>query len=89
MTEADRFHREREFKESFEQQLPDFVRMCSDAIDEVVFHQDAFAADYQDREFCLLGRAIKYAGLLGKTVRIIGRNAQTLRSGPLLSDRPQ
>jgi hypothetical protein len=32
----------------------------------VLLHQDAFAADYQEDEYKLLGMAIKYAGLRGK-----------------------
>ena len=42
-------------------------------------HQDAFAADYQDHEYALLGKAIKFAGLHGKEVRIIGKNRDTLK----------
>ena len=45
----------------------------------VIIHQDAFAADYQDDEYALLGKAIKFAGLHGKEVRIIGRNRETLK----------
>ena len=78
MTDADRYRREQEFKELFENQLPEFARICADSVDVVIFHQDAFAADYQESEFCLLGRAVKYAGLLGKQVQVIGRNSQTL-----------
>jgi len=39
-----------------------------------MLHQDSFAADYQDDEYALLGMAIKYAGLRGKEVRVIGIN---------------
>ena len=46
---------------------------------ECVFStQDAFAADYQEDEYKLLGMAIKYAGLRGKEVRVIGKNRNTL-----------
>ena len=38
----------------------------------------AFAADYQEDEYTLLGMAIKYAGLRGKEVRVIGNNRSTL-----------
>jgi hypothetical protein len=41
------------------------------------FTKDEFAADYQD-EYTLLGMAIKYAGLRGKEVRVIGKNRSTL-----------
>ena len=43
-------------------------------IRKMLLHQDAFAADYQEDEYKLLGMAIKYAGLRGKEVRVIGRN---------------
>lgn len=81
MNEIERYRREQEFKQLFEQQLPEYARMCSESADVVVFHQDAFAADYQESEFCLLGKAVKYAGLLGKEVRVMGHNTQTLPGG--------
>jgi hypothetical protein len=39
----------------------------------VVLHQDRFAVHYQDDEYKLLGMAIKFAGLYGREVRIIGK----------------
>lgn len=63
-----------------EKQLPDFVKMLrGSGAPVVILHQDAFAADYQDAEFRLLGMAIKYAGIFGKTVQIHGRNRETLK----------
>jgi hypothetical protein len=45
----------------------------------VLLHQDAFAADYQEDEYALLGMAVKYAGLRGKEVRVIvGSRGSTL-----------
>ena len=45
------------------------VRKAADEDDgeagEIVLHQDAFAAGYDDDEYTLLGMAIKYAGLKG------------------------
>ena len=70
--------REREFKEAFERDLPEYARMCQGKETVIIFHQDAFAADYQPEEFTLLGMAIKYAGLMGKEVRVIGKNRATL-----------
>jgi hypothetical protein len=58
--------------------LPDFVKACAADVDTVLLHQDAFAADYQEHEYSLLGMAIKYAGLCGKEVRVIGKNRQTV-----------
>jgi len=54
--------------------LPEFAKASADDTELVLLHQDAFAADCQDGEYMLLGMAIKYAGLRGKEVRVIGRN---------------
>ena len=59
--------------------LPDFVDSCRKNEDMVIIHQDSFAADYQRDEFVLLGKAIKFAGLYGKELRIIGTNRETLK----------
>jgi hypothetical protein len=59
--------------------LPDFVESCRNNEDVVIIHQDSFAADYQPDEFSLLGKAIKFAGLHGKELRIIGTNRETLK----------
>ena len=64
---------EREFKEAFERDLPEYAKMCQGEAPVIIFHQNAFAADYQPSEFSLLGMAIKY-----KEVRIIGKNRATL-----------
>jgi hypothetical protein len=61
-----------------ERLLPDFARSCRDSADVVIIHQDCFAADYQDEEYALFGRAIKFAGLRGKEVRVIGKNREML-----------
>ena len=52
--------------------------MCQGEAPVIIFHQGGFEADYQPSEFGLLGMAIKYAGLMGKEVRIIGQNRATL-----------
>jgi hypothetical protein len=72
--------REREFKEAFEKDLPEYAKMCQGHEPVIIFHQDAFAADYQPEEFTLLGMAIKYAGLTGKDVRVVGKNRATLQT---------
>ncbi len=59
--------------------LPDFVKSCLKNEEVVIIHQDSFAADYQQDEYVLLGMAIKFAGLYGKEVRIIGKNRETLK----------
>jgi hypothetical protein len=59
--------------------LPDFVESCCKNEDVVIIHQDSFAADYQQDEYALLGKAIKFAGLHGKELRIIGVNRETLK----------
>jgi hypothetical protein len=61
-----------------ERLLPDFARSCRESADVVIIHQDSFAADYQDEEYALFGRAIKFAGLRGKEVRVIGKNREML-----------
>jgi len=61
-----------------ERLLPDFARYCRDSADVLIIHQDSFAADYQDDEYTLFGKAIKFAGLHGKEVRVIGKNRETL-----------
>jgi hypothetical protein len=45
-----------------ERLLPDFVNSCRDKADVVIIHQDAFAADYQDDEYALLGKGDKVRG---------------------------
>src|ERR1700757_4311600 len=74
MTEEERMQRESSLIATIRKQLPDFARMCASDVETVMLHQDAFAADYQEDEYMLLGMAIKYAGLRGKEVRVIGRN---------------
>jgi hypothetical protein len=59
--------------------LPDFVRSCLKNENIVIIHQDSFAADYQQGEYALLGMAIKFAGLHGKEIRIIGTNRETIK----------
>ena len=63
--------RERLPREEIERELPDFVNACHANADFVIMHQDAFAPMLGSNEIFLLGKAIKYAGLSGKEVRII------------------
>jgi hypothetical protein len=74
--EIDVKERERMLRTLIERALPDFVKSVREAPEAVVIHQDAFAADYNEYE--LLGMAIKFAGLYGKAVHIIGKNRETL-----------
>ena len=74
MTDDERMQRESSLIATIRKNLPDFAKACADDTELVLLHQDAFAADYQDDECLLLGMAIKYAGLRGKEVRVIGRN---------------
>jgi hypothetical protein len=60
--------------------LPDFVKACGIDEDVIIIHQDSFAADYQQDEYALLGMAIKFAGIHGKEVRIIGTNRESLKA---------
>jgi hypothetical protein len=70
--------KERALIAEIESLLPEFARTCRESADVVVLHQDAFAADYQDHEYMLFGKALKFAGLHGKEVRVIGTNRETL-----------
>ena len=78
MTDSEIILREANLVRTIQQRLPDFARACADDVDVVILHQDAFAADYQEDELRLLGMAIKYAGLSGKEVQVIGRNRQAV-----------
>lgn len=85
MPEAELMEREAALAAEVKRLLPDFANSCRDKADVVIIHQDAFAADYQDLEYALLGKAIKFAGLHGKEVRIVGRNRETIKG----SSRPE
>src|ERR1035438_4866259 len=80
MTNDERMQRESSLIATIRRKLPDFAKACADDTELVLLHQDSFAADYQDDECLLLGMAIKYAGLRGKEVRVIGKNRSSLRS---------
>ena len=58
--------------------LPNFARSCRGSEDVVVIHQDSFAADYQDEEYALFGKVVKFAGIYGKEIHVIGKNRETL-----------
>jgi hypothetical protein len=78
MTNSEIMKRESNLVQTIQEKLPDFVKACADDVEVVVLHQDAFAADYQDDEYRLLGMAVKFAGLSGKEVRVVGKNRQTV-----------
>ena len=79
MNSHERMRRESNLVAIIREKLPEFVKACADDTELVLIHQDALAADYQEDEYALLGMAIKYAGLRGKEVRVIGKNRSTLR----------
>ncbi len=79
MNSHERMQRESNLVAIIREKLPEFAKACADDAELVLIHQDAFAADYQGDEYALLGMAIKYAGLRGKEVRVIGKNRSTLR----------
>ncbi len=78
MTDEERMQREASLIGTVRSKLPDFAKMCANDAELVMLHQDAFATDYQEDEYMLLGMAIKYAGLRGKEVRVIGTNRSSL-----------
>jgi hypothetical protein len=65
--------------------IPNFAKAVAGAVaqssdtggDKIMCHQDSFAAQYDEAEYALLGMAVKYAGLYGVTVTIIGKNQET------------
>src|ERR1700730_4237529 len=65
MTNDERMQRESSLIATIRKKLPEFAKACADDTEFVLLHQDAFAADYQEDEYALLGMAIKYAGLRG------------------------
>ncbi len=79
MNSHERMQRESNLVAIIRKKLPEFAKACADDTELVLIHQDAFAADYQEDEYALLGMTIKYAGLQGKEVRVIGKNRSTLR----------
>ena len=81
MTNDERMQRESSLIATIRKKLPDFAKACADDTELVLLHQDAFAADHQEDEYALLGMAIKYAGLRGKEVRVIGKNRSALGEG--------
>jgi hypothetical protein len=78
MNNDERMQRESSLIATIRKNLPDFAKACADDTELVLLHQDAFAADYQEDEYLLLGMAIKYAGLRGKEVRVTGKNRSTI-----------
>ena len=60
-------------RQEIQARLPDFASACENDTEVILIHQDAFAANLQEEEFALLGRAVKYAGFFGKEVRIIAK----------------
>ena len=61
---------------------PEIKAACDVAVSGkhvLVFHQDSFAFNYQEGEFTLLGKVIKYAGLRHVDVHVVGKNRETLK----------
>ena len=68
----DTMERERKLIEEIQSVLPEFVQACnSRQSDFIIMSQEAFAPMLGEYELLLLGKAIKYAGLIGKEVRVI------------------
>jgi hypothetical protein len=84
LRDEDLLEKERVLTAEIESLLPDFARSCRENEDVVIIHQDSFAADYQDEEYALFGKAMKFAGIYGKEIRVIGRNRETLTTAKVL-----
>src|SRR3989442_12597032 len=61
MNSHERMQRESNLVAIIRKKLPEFAKACADDTELVLIHQDAFAADYQEDEYALLGMAIKDA----------------------------
>jgi hypothetical protein len=72
-TPDEKLQRELDLRYEIQRLLPKFAAACESDAEMVLMHQDAFAADLREDEFALLGRAIKFAGLLGKDVTITAK----------------
>jgi hypothetical protein len=84
----DEMERERKLIEEIQSALPEFVQACKAKDgDFVLMHQDVFAPKLGDYELLLLGKAIKYAGLMGKEVGIIPSPRLLPEGRPLFRDR--
>lgn len=62
-----------------EEKLPKLKEAVQSGGDAIILHQDAFAADYQEEEYRLMGMAIKYIGLHGKEIHTVGNNGETIK----------
>jgi hypothetical protein len=68
----DILERERRLIHEVRSALPQFAAACEmTGADSVIMAQDAFAPMLGDYEITLLGKAVKYAGLMGKEVHIV------------------
>jgi hypothetical protein len=85
--------KEAALREEVESALPAFAKTVAKATEEgrskgcsghVMMHQDSFAADYQEHEFILLGKAVKYCGVFGVTIEFVGTNGSTIEYDPAL-----
>ena len=74
--------RQKEIIITVEHYLPGFVEAVKThamkEVEEIWLHQDAFAADYDRDELILLGAAVKYAGMRGMGIRLLGTNRETM-----------
>jgi hypothetical protein len=73
ITSHEKLQRELDLRYEVQKRLPEFAAACEGDTDVVLMHQDAFAADFQEEGFALLGRAIKFAGLFGKDITITAK----------------
>lgn len=74
MTKTERERRIQLLKKEVESRLPQMVELYKAQPKTVVFSQAAFALNFQDDEYRLLGMVVKYIGLMGKEI-IIGGSA--------------
>ena len=84
MTEEEIKKKVSELWDFIESEVPSFSHFIKEYIDKkqkhILIHQDAYAADYQDEEFALLGKVVKLCGTLGISIKIVGTNREALSS---------
>jgi hypothetical protein len=82
MTEEEIKKKVSELWDFVESEVPSFSHLIKEYIDKkqkhILIHQDAFAGDYQDEEFALLGKVVKLCGTLGISIKIVGTNREAL-----------
>jgi hypothetical protein len=68
--------RERLLRKEIERELTEIACACASDVETALMREDAIAPKLRSNEILLLGQANKYAGLVGKEVRIVRPSRQ-------------